>query len=153
MKKIASILLIALLTLFSAPTLTTGVSAAYSSLGHMRVNPALTILDQAFNPSTGGLPFCASGRLGSILCYTPDFYKSAYNVPSSLDGTSTLLEAPHFKLISISMIRPSAYQQRPLQSYVGQHGQAHQQINAQHSTLASRSTRHAVPLDGGRRQR
>ena len=87
MKKIASILLIALLTLFSAPTLTTGVSAAYSSLGHMRVNPALTILDQAFNPSTGGLPFCASGRLGSILCYTPDFYKSAYNVPSSLDGT------------------------------------------------------------------
>src|SRR5881296_938943 len=87
MKKIASILLIALLTLFSAPTLTTGVSAAYSSLGHMRVNPALTILDQAFNPSTGGLPFCASGRLGSILCYTPDFYKSAYNFPSSLDGT------------------------------------------------------------------
>ena len=87
MRKIASVSLIALLTVLSIPTIATGASYVSNSLGHMRANPALTLLPQTFDPSTGGLPFCFSGGLGSILCYTPSFYKSAYNVPSSLDGT------------------------------------------------------------------
>jgi len=32
------------------------------------------------------VPFCSSRSLGSIICYSPNFIRSAYNFPSSLDG-------------------------------------------------------------------
>ena len=79
--------ILALLSLFSLPTIAGGVTATFNLVSAVHANPALTLLDQSFSPQTGGLPFCKSGGLGSILCYTPDFYKKAYNFPSGLDGT------------------------------------------------------------------
>ena len=39
-------------------------------------------LDPAFDPNTvGGVPFCSSGSLGTILCYPPSFLKTAYDFP------------------------------------------------------------------------
>lgn len=32
------------------------------------------------------VPFCSSRSLGTILCYSPDFIRTAYNFPSNLDG-------------------------------------------------------------------
>jgi subtilase family serine protease len=34
-----------------------------------------------------GLPFCRSASLGSIICYSPQFVRTAYNFPKNLDGT------------------------------------------------------------------
>jgi subtilase family serine protease len=57
------------------------------------VSPVVTLLDPSFNPSSvGGSPFCYSGSLGTIICYPPNFLKTAYNFPSTtgrhgLDGT------------------------------------------------------------------
>jgi len=57
------------------------------------VSPVVTLLDPSFNPSlVGGSPFCYSGSLGTIICYPPNFLKTAYNFPSTtgrhgLDGT------------------------------------------------------------------
>jgi subtilase family serine protease len=34
-----------------------------------------------------GLPLCKSSSLGSIVCYSPAFVKTAYNFPNNLDGT------------------------------------------------------------------
>src|SRR4029077_3728503 len=87
MRKIASISLIVLLTVFSLPTLASSVTATINLVSSATVRPQLTLLDQSFSPSQGGLPFCFSGALGSLICYTPSFYKSAYNFPSGLDGT------------------------------------------------------------------
>jgi subtilase family serine protease len=41
-------------------------------------------LDAGFDPNAavGGVPFCFSGSLGSILCYPPSFLKTAYHFPS-----------------------------------------------------------------------
>jgi subtilase family serine protease len=57
---------------------------------HFRVH----LLDPSFDPnaSVGGVPFCASGSLGTILCYPPNFLKKAYRFPPTggergLDGT------------------------------------------------------------------
>ncbi|MGD0478188.1 MAG: S53 family peptidase [Nitrososphaerales archaeon] len=56
------------------------------------VNPGVSLLDSSFDPSlVGGSPFCSSGSLGTILCYPPNFLKTAYNFPSTtgrhgLDG-------------------------------------------------------------------
>jgi len=56
---------------------------------YLRVHP----LDPSFDPNTvGGVPFCFSGSLGTILCYPPSFLKTAYDFPPTtgkkgLDGT------------------------------------------------------------------
>jgi len=34
-----------------------------------------------------GLPYCSSSSLGSLICYSPSFVRTAYNFPSNLDGT------------------------------------------------------------------
>jgi len=48
------------------------------------VKPDVTLLDPSFDPSlVGGSPFCYSGSLGTILCYPPNFLKTAYNFPST----------------------------------------------------------------------
>jgi subtilase family serine protease len=86
-RRILTVSILALLTLFSLPTLANGVATTFNLVSSARVNPAVTLLDQSFNPSLGGLPFCFSGSRGSIICYTPSFLKTAYDFPSSLDGT------------------------------------------------------------------
>jgi subtilase family serine protease len=61
------------------------------------VSPVVTLLDPSFNPSlVGGSPFCYSGSLGTIICYPPNFLKTAYNFPSTagrhgLDGTGSTI--------------------------------------------------------------
>jgi len=85
--RIITVSILALLTLLSLPLLANGVASTINIVSAARVNPGVTLLDQSFSPSVGGLPFCFSGALGSILCYTPSFLKTAYNFPSSLDGT------------------------------------------------------------------
>ena len=87
--RILTVSILALLTLFSLPTLANGVAATFNLVSAARVNPAVALLDPSFSPqkTQGGLPFCFSASLGSILCYTPSFLKTAYNFPNSLDGT------------------------------------------------------------------
>ena len=55
-----------------------------------KMKPFLRVhaLDPSFDPNTvGGVPFCSSGSLGTILCYPPNFLKQAYDFPGGLDGT------------------------------------------------------------------
>ena len=58
-----------------------------------RVNSVVTLLDPSFNPMApvGGVPFCSSASLGTILCYPPSYLKKAYDFPPTsgpggLDG-------------------------------------------------------------------
>src|SRR5260370_23562852 len=87
--RIVTITILSLLTLFPLPTLANGVASTVTLVSAARVNPAVAILDPSFSPqkTQGGLPFCFSASLGSILCYTPSFLKTAYNFPNNLDGT------------------------------------------------------------------
>ena len=57
-----------------APTHTLNVST---------VTPNIALLDPSFNPNApvGGVPFCSSGSLGTILCYPASWLKVAYNFP------------------------------------------------------------------------
>jgi subtilase family serine protease len=89
---------IVLAILFVSPTFANsgGVKTTVSTpVSHMAsTNSVLTLLDKGFNPATGGLPFCHSGSLGSIICYTPSFLKTAYNFPSgegAPDGTGATI--------------------------------------------------------------
>ena len=47
----------------------------------------VSLLDPSFNPNSpvGGVPFCSSGSLGTILCLSPSFLKTAYNFLRSFD--------------------------------------------------------------------
>src|SRR6267143_3146096 len=82
----ASIVVLSLLAPLAVNSVTHARSP-FNPFGIARVNPGLTLLDESFSPSTGGVPFCFSATLGSILCYTPNFLKTAYDFPRSLDGT------------------------------------------------------------------
>jgi len=59
----------------------------------MSVNPVVTLLGSTSTASlVGGAPFCPSGHYGTILCYPPNFLKTAYNFPPTtgkkgIDGT------------------------------------------------------------------
>lgn len=83
--------LIALCTVAMIVALGEGSAVAQSGqvAPHLRVHP----LDSSFDPNTvGGVPFCFSGSLGTILCYPPSFIKTAYDFPPTtgkkgLDGT------------------------------------------------------------------
>jgi len=62
------------------------------------VDPGVVPLAASSDPNgpVGGVPFCFSGSLGTLLCYTPSFLKSAYNFPSTtgrhgLDGTGSTI--------------------------------------------------------------
>jgi len=63
--------------------------SSHSTAPYVRVHS----LDPSFDPNTvGGVPFCFSGSLGTILCYPPNFLKTAYHFPPTtgkrgLDGT------------------------------------------------------------------
>ena len=50
-------------------------------LNAVSVNPNVVTLDPSFDPNTGGVPFCSSGSLGTVECYTPNFLKTAYDFP------------------------------------------------------------------------
>jgi subtilase family serine protease len=80
------------LLLFLSPAFANGVVQIRHGLSHASVNPNVTLLDASFNPQTvGGVPFCRSGGLGTILCYPPSFLKAAYGFPNGLDGTGSTI--------------------------------------------------------------
>jgi subtilase family serine protease len=68
-------------------------SGAHAVLHTSSVNSMVQLLAPSFNPNAavGGVPFCPSGSLGTILCYTPSFLKTAYNFPSGLDGAGSTI--------------------------------------------------------------
>jgi len=57
--------------------------AANPTLHVSTVTPYVYPLDPSFNPNAavGGVPFCSSGSLGTILCYPASWLKVAYNFP------------------------------------------------------------------------
>ena len=81
-------------SLFISPTVASAALPNHGSatpvLHVSKPHFSATLLDQSFNPlaPVGGVPFCSSGSLGTILCYPPSFLKSAYNFPptSGKDG-------------------------------------------------------------------
>jgi len=85
-------------TMFVGPAFAvSGPAVATKPVLHMdTVESQVTLLDPSFNPQTGGVPFCDSVSLGSLICYTPSFIKTAYNFPSTkgfggLEGTGSTI--------------------------------------------------------------
>lgn len=70
-----------------------GGKSAAAQASHVAPHHRVHYLDPSFDPNAvGGVPFCSSGSLGTILCYPPSFLKTAYDFPpttgkSGLDGT------------------------------------------------------------------
>lgn len=64
----------------AASTLPTGKAPLHVSSPFLQVS----LLDPSFNPNSpvGGVPFCSSGSLGTILCLSPSYLKTAYGFPS-----------------------------------------------------------------------
>ncbi|HXZ80304.1 MAG TPA: S53 family peptidase [Terriglobales bacterium] len=75
----------------------TGRALAGSPVSHVNPDVRVHPLDSSFDPNTvGGVPFCFSGSLGTILCYPPNFLKTAYDFPPAtgkkgLDGTGSTI--------------------------------------------------------------
>jgi subtilase family serine protease len=103
-KRIISFVAISILPiLFIAPSFANATSSrlhipssAGGSIGTLRVAPLVTMLSSTFDPQKGGVPFCDSLSVGSILCYSPDFIKTAYNFPTTqghngLDGQGSTI--------------------------------------------------------------
>jgi subtilase family serine protease len=97
----AATIIILSLTLILTPAFASAVTSAVGAISAIHVNyvhPGLIPLAGDFNPNSpvGGVPFCHSGGLGTLLCYTPSFLKTAYNFPSTtgrhgLDGTGSTI--------------------------------------------------------------
>jgi len=82
MKKILAITALAITALMLVPvgivTVTTGFDYV-PGVQYVQLGPLATM--------PNGLPLCRSGSLGNIVCYSPKFVKTAYNYPSTLDGS------------------------------------------------------------------
>jgi subtilase family serine protease len=82
---IAAITIILSFTLLITPAFASTVTTAVSAISsiHMNyVNPGAIPLASGPNGPVGGVPFCYSHSLGALICYTPNFLKTAYNFPS-----------------------------------------------------------------------
>lgn len=93
--RISSVLVMVLL---ATPALAIGSTATIGAISRVSVSPAVTLLPPSFNPNApvGGVPFCRSGALGTIICYPPSFLKAAYDFPKTtgehgLDGTGSTI--------------------------------------------------------------
>lgn len=76
---------------FASPSVRS--SGSVSQLHMSTVNSVARALAPGFDPNSavGGIPFCSSGGLGTIVCYTPPYLKAAYNFPSGFDGTGSTI--------------------------------------------------------------
>jgi subtilase family serine protease len=84
---ISAIILILSFTLLTTPAFAsaavTTVTTAVSELHMNYVNPgAIPLASDGGSTPVGGVPFCFSHSLGTLICYTPNFLKTAYNFPS-----------------------------------------------------------------------
>jgi subtilase family serine protease len=87
MKKILGITAIALsaIMLFLPAAFSASTSSSSGSFNY-RVNPiAIELSPNTIIPDS--VPYCSSRSLGSLICYSPNFIRAAYNFPSNLDGT------------------------------------------------------------------
>ena len=71
--------------LLATPALAIGSTTVIGAISRVSVNPDVTLLPASFDPNApvGGVPFCFSRSLGTIICYPPSFLKTAYNFPSA----------------------------------------------------------------------
>jgi subtilase family serine protease len=79
--------------LFATPAFAAGFAISVHYRGGM-MHPAghhLIPLDQSFSPSTGGVPFCFSRGLGSIICYPGQWLDTAYGFPAGFDGSGSTI--------------------------------------------------------------
>src|SRR5271157_1160235 len=85
---LSSTLLLALLvTPTAAASAPISKPTANPTLHMASVSPIVSLLSPSFNSSlVGGAPFCSSGSLGTILCYPPNFLKTAYDFPPTSGG-------------------------------------------------------------------
>lgn len=60
-------------------------SASSTDWNYVPLNVAIQAGSALTAPN--GIPLCTSKSLGSLVCYSPAFIKTAYNFPSGLDGT------------------------------------------------------------------
>jgi subtilase family serine protease len=91
-KRIPSCLL--LLLLLTSTAAVAQNAATSSAVGRTNAHFRVHLLDPSFDPNgpVGGVPFCVSGSLGTILCYPPSFLRTAYHFPPpsgehGVDGT------------------------------------------------------------------
>jgi subtilase family serine protease len=97
----AATIIILSLTLIVTPAFASAVTSVVSDISAIHMNyvqPGLIPLAgySGSNSPVGGAPFCHSGPLGTLLCYTPAFLKTAYDFPSTtgkhgLDGTGSTI--------------------------------------------------------------
>jgi subtilase family serine protease len=81
------------LLLFATPTLATTFVFALPH-GNMMHHAAHAIpLSPSFAPNApvGGVPFCRSGALGTILCYPGQWLNTAYGFPAGFDGRGSTI--------------------------------------------------------------
>src|SRR3989449_10281729 len=75
---------ISLLAFSGIPRLALAAPTTTSRLLLVQPLHRIALLDPSFDPQTvGGVPFCSSGSLGTILCYPPNFLKTAYDFPAA----------------------------------------------------------------------
>jgi len=72
-------------------------SSSGTTYGEVTPGPGPVLLPRGVSPqTTGGVPFCDSVSLGSILCYNPAILKTAYDFPptsgpGAVDGTGSTI--------------------------------------------------------------
>jgi subtilase family serine protease len=85
MRKILVAISIVLIVLATTSTLAYSAPVKYNHVTH----PLHTSVPVSVPQIVGGIPFCKSGSLGTVICYPPSFFKTAYNFPAGLDGTGS----------------------------------------------------------------
>ncbi len=93
---IAATIIVLSLTLIVTPAFASAVTSVVSDIRAIHMNyvqPGLIPLAGDFNPNApvGGVPFCHSGSLGTLICYTPAYLKTAYNFPTKLNGAGSTI--------------------------------------------------------------
>jgi subtilase family serine protease len=82
MKKILAITIVAIAALMLVPV---GIITVTGSIDYVP-GVQYTLLGPA-STLPQGIPLCKSATSGNIVCYTPSFIRTAYNYPSTLDGS------------------------------------------------------------------
>jgi subtilase family serine protease len=72
---------------FAAQQSLVAPTSSTTTYGQVTPGPGPELLPWGITPQTGGVPFCASVSLGTLLCYTPQILKTAYDFPTGLDGS------------------------------------------------------------------
>jgi subtilase family serine protease len=83
----AAVLGLAAISAIGALAWTTAAGADSTDWTYVANPPRAQVDVTGSGMAQGGVPYCTSRSLGSLVCYAPSFIRTAYNVPSSLDGS------------------------------------------------------------------